>query len=119
MIHDWKKLTGLMALRHGERGGAILLLDGENVDGGVLVDTSPSSMLLQTQGTQLLAKRVRGFLWDLRFHRCLKRDGACLWSLYVEEEGVSLVGIGAIVSSKVSERYIERDPERVSAILES
>ena len=112
-IDDVKTLSHKVVESHNHRGFALVKLtptdcaDGASV--GVLLNVTKEPLVVK--GRELKAKAdVRRFLWELRASACVRRkDRTWLWSKYVEEQGVSLVGLATMTNRRVAEKLAALD----------
>jgi hypothetical protein len=104
LLEKVKSLSHRVAESHNNRGFSLVKVTETETSGGVLVNVSREPLVVQGQALKAKAD-VRRFLWDMRKTAALRRkDRVWVWSRWMEEEGVSLVGLATMTDRKVAER---------------
>jgi hypothetical protein len=111
-IDDVKELSHMIVESHNSRGFSLVKLTPTDPDSvGVLVNLSKVPVV--RPGKELRAKAdVRKFLWDLTqaADASLRRKNRTwIWTRYIKDQDVSLIGLAAQASREVAERLATRN----------
>lgn len=111
-IDDVKEISHLVVESHNSRGFSLVKLTPTGTQSvGVLVNLSKTPLV--RPGKELRAKAdVRKFLWDLSqaSDPSLRRKGRTwIWSRYLKDQDVSLMGLAAEARKEVAERLAARN----------
>lgn len=116
MIHleDVKKLSHEVVTSHNNRGYALVKLTPTGPESvGVLVNMTREPMVCK--GRELRAKAdVRRFLWEktrLGDASIRRRGRTWVWTRYLEDEDVSVVGLATMADREVAERLAALNPD--------
>ena len=109
-IDDVKQLSHEIVESHNKRGFSLVRVtptDHEPV--GVLLNVTKEPWV--TKGRELKAKAdVRRFLWaESKTARLRRKDRTFVWTRYMKDEDVSVMGLATVVSKEVAERMGQRD----------
>jgi hypothetical protein len=108
-IEDVKQLSHEVVESHNNRGFSIVkLTDGERPE-GVLLNVTLEPLV--RKGRELRAKAdVRRFLWECS--QCTggrRKDRSYVWTRYMDDQDVSVMGLATVVSKEVAERMIRKN----------
>lgn len=109
-IDDVKHLSHEIVESHNSRGFALVKLTPTDRNPvGVLLNVSKEPLV--RKGRELKAKvDVRRFLWDHSKGAAMRRkDRTFVWSRYLEDQDVSLLGLATVVDRKVAEKMASID----------
>lgn len=109
-IDDVKQLSHEVVESHNKRGFSLVrITPTDRRPVGVLLNVTKEPWV--TKGRELKAKAdVRRFLWDQsKTARLRRKERTFVWSRYVAEEDVSVMGLATVVSREVAERMAKRD----------
>lgn len=109
-LDDVKTLSHKVVESHNHRGYALVkLTPTEAQPVGVLLNVTKEPLMVS--GKELKAKAdVRRYLWSLRASASIRRkDRTWIWSKYLEDQGVSLVGLATMTDRKVAEKLAALD----------
>lgn len=111
-IDDVKEISHLVVESHNARGFSLVKLsDAGPVGGTVLVNLSKKPLV--RPGKELRAKAdVRKFLWDLSQAAdpsLRRKDRTWIWTRYLKDEDVSMMGLATEARREVAERLAARD----------
>jgi len=99
---DWKEISHLLTDRHPH--AIVPLHPTVPRDKRIIpVNVSTDTQLATFPTATLSPKKVRGFLWEHRNHRALRRPHAIVWSTH-NISGNSIVGFGALTSPEAARR---------------
>lgn len=109
-IDDVKQLSHEIVESHNKRGFALVRItptDPQPV--GVLLNVTKEPWV--TKGKELKAKAdVRRFLWaESKTARLRRKERTFVWTRYMKDEDVSVMGLATVVSKEVAERMSQRD----------
>ena len=111
-IEDVKTLSHRVVESHNARGFSLVKI-APTGEGPVGVLLNMTKEPLVREGRQLRAKAdIRAFLWDLSQNQnpCLRRKGRTwIWSRYLKDENVSMVGLATETTRDVAEKLAARD----------
>jgi hypothetical protein len=110
-LEDVKQISHRVVESHNHRGYSLVKLTPTGDHSvGVLLNVSKTPLVVD--GSLLKAKAdVRKFLWELRSSPCVRRkDRTWIWTKYMEDQGVSLVGLATMTDRKVAEKLAALDP---------
>lgn len=113
-IDDVKKISHQVVESHNNRGYALVKLTPTGPESvGVLVNMTRDPLVCK--GKELRAKAdVRRFLWERSSGKdagIRRKDRTWVWSRYLAEEDVSLVGLATMADRKVAERLSSLNPD--------
>jgi hypothetical protein len=111
LLDDVKHLSHLVVESHNHRGYSLVkLTEQRSPSVGVLLNVTLTPLVVR--GRSLKAKAdVRKFLWDIRKTAKMRRkDRTWIWTKYVEEEGVSLMGLATTTKRTVAEKLAALNP---------
>lgn len=109
-LEDVKNLSHKVVESHNHRGFALVkLTPTDRFPVGVLLNVTKEPLVVE--GKELKAKAdVRRYLWALRASPSIRRkDRTWIWSKYMEDRGVSLVGLATMTNRKVAEKLAALD----------
>lgn len=109
-LEDVKTLSHKVVESHNRRGYALVkLTPTDALPVGVLLNVTKEPLMVS--GKELKAKAdVRRYLWGLRASASIRRkDRTWIWSKYLEDQGVSLVGLATMTNRKVAEKLAALD----------
>jgi hypothetical protein len=109
-IDDVKQLSHEIVESHNARGFALVrLTPTEPQPVGVLLNVTKEPWV--TKGKALKAKAdVRRFLWDQsKTARVRRKARTFVWTRYMRDEDVSVMGLATVVTREVAERMSQRD----------
>lgn len=110
-----KYLARALCDTHRKFGASALTADGRDAKevlagtGLKMVNLSKEGDLDGVPGVLLNPHKVRTFLWENRRKRALCRANMVIWSAVVDN--MSFIGLGAIVTPKVADRFKGRKVE--------
>lgn len=110
-IDDVKRISHEVVESHNARGYALVKLTEAEPPVGVLLNLTRDPIV--RPGKALRAKAdIRRFLWETSHGRGLKRkDRTWVWTRYLEDKDVSLVGLAVMTSRKAAEKLSTINPE--------
>jgi|LakMenEpi03Aug12_release.lakeMendotaPanAssembly.Ray.scaffolds.fasta_scaffold529192_2 hypothetical protein len=113
-IPDVKRISQQVVESHNNRGYALVKLTPTGRESvGVLVNVTKDPIVLP--GKELKAKAdVRRFLWERSQEgdaSIRRKDRTWVWSRYLAEEDVSLIGLATMADRKVAERLSFLNPD--------
>lgn len=108
-IEDVKQISHEVVESHNRRGYAIVKLTPTDRPVGVLLNVTREPLV--RPGRELRAKAdVRKFLWDCSQGAPERRkDRSFIWTRYVKDQDVSVMGLATVVGREVAERMSRRD----------
>lgn len=109
-IDDVKQLSHEIVESHNARGFALVrLTPTEPQPVGVLLNVTKEPWV--TKGKELKAKAdVRRFLWDQsKTARVRRKARTFVWTRYMKDEDVSVMGLATVVSQEVAEKMARID----------
>jgi hypothetical protein len=109
-IDDVKQLSHEIVGSHNARGFSLVKITPTDIGSvGVLLNVTKTPLVVK--GRELKAKAdVRRFLWDQsRTTRMRRKDRTFVWTRYMKDEDVSVVGLATVVSREVAERMARLD----------
>jgi hypothetical protein len=109
-IDDVKHLSHEVVESHNSRGFALVrITPTDPLPVGVLLNVTKDPVV--RPGKELKAKvDVRRFLWDQGRKTVGRRKGRTwIWSRYLKDQDVSVMGLAAMVDRKVADRMMERN----------
>jgi hypothetical protein len=111
-IDDVKHLSHEVVASHNRRGFALVKLTPTDNDSvGVLLNVTKEPLVVE--GKELKAKAdVRRFLWEHRNSAKVRRkDRTWIWTRYLEDKGVSVMGFAAMTKREVAEKLAALNPD--------
>lgn len=113
-IEDVKRISHEVVESHNHRGYSLIKLTPTgDLPVGVLLNLTKDPVV--RPGKELRAKAdVRRFLWELSKagNPCIRRKNRTwIWTRYLEDQDVSLVGLAAMTSRDVAEKLAALNPD--------
>lgn len=111
-IDDVKQLSHRIVEFHNKRGFSLVPItptDPVLQPVGVLLNVTKEPWV--TKGRELKAKAdVRRFLWaESKTARLRRKDRTFVWTRYMKDEDVTVMGLATVVSREVAERMGQRN----------
>jgi hypothetical protein len=112
-LEDVKRISHEVVESHNARGYSLVKLTPTDRPVGVLLNLTREPLVID--GKELKAKvDVRRFLWELsrgRSPNLRRKDRTWIWTRYLEDKNVSLVGIAASTTIDVAKKLAAVRPE--------
>lgn len=112
-LEDVKRISHEVVESHNARGYSLVKLTPTDRPVGVLLNLTREPLVID--GKELKAKAdVRRFLWELsrgRSPNLRRKDRTWIWTRYLEDKNVSLVGIAASTTIDVAKKLAAVRPE--------
>jgi hypothetical protein len=109
-IDDVKRISHEVVESHNARGYALVKLTEAHPPVGVLLNLTKEPIM--RPGKELRAKAdIRRFLWETSHKGLRRKDRTWVWTRYLEDRNVSLVGLAVMTSRKAAEKLSTINPE--------
>jgi len=102
---NWKSIVKDLKAMYDEHKGAVVAINlTQDPNKQHPVQITSDVHALTFEGMDINPKLVRRWLWEQRNTRAVKREGNFIWASYNAEDDTTLVGLGALATSRAAVR---------------